>query len=149
SHAVTHGEIETEEYSSLAMTLRFHAGALNLPFIPCLSLLGSDLVEPLLAAGTARVEPDPFSGRPTLLLAPLKPEVAILHVDVCPGAGNAALAGPTWTPRERAFAAARTVLLCEELVDAIPPERVTIPGSVVEAVVELPGAARPTAVAGR
>src|SRR5262249_1493146 len=35
SHAMSHHEIDTEEYSSLAMTLRFHAGAMNLPFIPC------------------------------------------------------------------------------------------------------------------
>ena len=148
SHAITHDEIETEEYSSLAMTLRFHAGALNLPFIACRSLLGSDLVEPLIEAGTARIEPDPFSGRPTLLLTPLRPEVAILHVDACDVDGNAMLAGPTWTTRETAFASAHTVLICEEVVESIPPERALIPGLVVNAVVELPGAAHPTAVAG-
>ncbi len=148
SHAVTHDEIETEEYSSLAMTLRFHAGALNLPFIPCRSLLGSDLVEPLIEAGTALIQPDPFSGRPVLLLTPLRPEVAILHVDACDGDGNAILAGPNWTTRETAFASAHTVLICEEIVDSIPPERVLIPGLIVDAVVVLPGAAHPTAVVG-
>ena len=148
SHAISHDEIETEEYSSLAMTLRFHAEALNLPFIACRSLLGSDMVEPLIEAGTARIEPDPFSGRPTLLLTPLRPEVAILHVDACDADGNAMLAGPTWTTRETAFASAHTVLICEEVVESIPPERALIPGLVVNAVVELPGAAHPTAVAG-
>lgn len=149
SHAMTHGDIEVEEYSSLAMTLRFHAGALNLPFIPCGSLLGSDLVEPLLAMGTACIEPDPFSRRPTLLLKPLRPDVAILHVDACDPDGNGMLGGPTWTTRETAFAARHTVLLCEEVVDSIPADRVLIPGSVVDAVVELSGAAHPTAVVGR
>jgi len=146
---MTHAEIETEEYSSLAMTLRFHAGALNLPFIPCRSLLGSDLVAPLLAAGTARVEPDPFTGHPALLLAPLRSDVAILHVDECDRDGNATLAGPSWTTRETAFAARHVVLLCEEVVGSIPPDRALIPGSIVGAVVELRQAAYPTAVAGR
>lgn len=149
SEAVSHGEVETEEYSSLAMTLRFHSGALNLPFIPCRSLLGSDLIPPLLAAGTAHVQPDPFTGRPTLLLAPLRPDVAILHVDTSDPDGNATLAGPTWTTRETAFAASHVVLLCEEVVDQVPPDQALIPGSVVDAVVELPCAAHPTAVAGR
>src|SRR5262249_61479123 len=54
SHAMSHHEIDTEEYSSLAMTLRFHAGAMNLPFITRRSLPRSYPGQPLIALVPAR-----------------------------------------------------------------------------------------------
>jgi glutaconate CoA-transferase, subunit A len=151
SHAVAAGSLRTEEYSSLAMTLRYHAGALGLPFIPSRSLLGSDLLAPLIEIGAARMGEDPFSGRPVVLLPPLRPDVAVLHVDVADESGNAALRGPTWTVREVAFAARAVIVLCEQLVPvgSIAPEEAIIPGAVVSAVAVVPRGAHPTAVLGR
>lgn len=148
---VAEGRVRVREYSSLALTLRLHAGALGLPFVACRSMLGSDLLQPLLDCGDAELIEDPFSGNPTLVLAPLRPDVAFVHADVCDERGNAALVGPTWTIKETAFAARRTVVLAEEVVQvgSIAPEAVLIPAAVTHAVVELPRAAHPTAVLGR
>ncbi len=151
SHAVGAGRLRTEEYSSLAMTLRYHAGALGLPFIPSRSLLGSDLLAPLVESGAVRTGEDPFTGRPVVMLPPLRPDVAVLHADVVDEAGNASLRGPTWTVREVAFAAHAVIVLCEQLVPvgSIAPEEVVIPGAIVSAVAVVPRGAHPTAVVGR
>ena len=148
---VAGGRIRVREYSSLALTLRLHAGALGLPFVACRSMLGSDLLQPLLDSGDVKLIDDPFTGEPVLILAPLRPDVAFVHADVCDERGNAALAGPTWTIKETAFAARRTIVLTEKVVPigSIAPESVLIPAAVTHAVVELPHAAHPTAVLGQ
>ncbi len=145
------GEVQADEYSNLAITLRLHAGALGVPFIPTRSMLGSELLDTLLKQEDAvRLERDPFTGSPVLMLAPLRPDVAFVHVDVADEQGNAVIAGPTWSLREMAGAARETVLLAEEVVAAgtLSPEAVTIPGPLVTAVVHLRRAAYPTAAVG-
>lgn len=146
------GEIEFEEFSSLSVTLRLHAAALGLPFVPARSMLGSDLLRNL--AGTSegvRLEHDPFTGAPVAALAPLRPDVAFVHVDVADEDGNSAIGGPTWNIREMAFAATRTVVLAEEVVPAgsLEPDAVAIPAPFVRSVVHVPFGAHPTAVMGR
>jgi glutaconate CoA-transferase subunit A len=152
NRAILSGEIEVEEYSSLALTLRFLAGALGLPFLPAKSMLGSDLLPALLQRGDAvRLERDPFTGSPVAAFAPLRPDVAFIHVDVADEAGNASIAGPLWSIRETAFAALRLVVLAESVVPVgtLDPDAVTIPAPYVSAVACVPFAAHPTAVAGR
>ena len=43
--AVERGEVQVEDYTNNMMSLRFLAGALNIPFIPSKSGLGTDVVE--------------------------------------------------------------------------------------------------------
>jgi len=43
--AVERGELQVEDYTNNMMSLRFLAGALNIPFIPSKSGLGTDVVE--------------------------------------------------------------------------------------------------------
>ncbi len=149
--ALTAGKVAVEEYSSLALALRYHAAALGLPFLASRSMLGSDLLAPLLRTPSVLEGQDPFNGTPVLLLAPLRPDVAIVHADVADEAGNAALNGPSWTIRDTAFAARRVVVLCEEVVakGSLPPERVILPGAIVTAVAAVARGAHPTAVMGR
>ncbi len=151
NRAILAGEIDFEEYSSLSVTLRFHAAALGLPFLPARSMLGSDLLRSL--AGTSdgvRLEHDPFTGAPVAVLAPLRPDVAFVHVDAADEDGNSVIGGPSWNIRETAFAARRTVVLAEKVVPAgsLEPDTVTIPGPFVHSVVLVPFGAHPTAVAG-
>lgn len=151
NRGVLAGEIQADEYSNLAITLRLHAGALGLPFLPTRSMLGSELLARLLEQGDAvRLERDPFSGAPVVALAPLRPDVAFVHVDCADEDGNAVVGGPTWSLRETACAARDTVVLAEEVVEpgSLSPDAVTIPGPFVTAVVHLRRAAYPTAVAG-
>ena len=152
NRGVLAGEIQADEYSNLAIALRLHAGALGLPFVPTRSMLGSELLVALTEQEDAvRLEDDPFTGKPVVVLAAINPDVAIVHVDRADESGNAVVGGPTWGLREAACAAGKTVLLAEEIVPlgSLDPDSVTIPGPVVSAVVHVPWAAWPTAVAAR
>lgn len=148
NRAAQEGSLETLEYSSLSLLLRLHAQGLGLPFIPGRAMLGSDLLERQLAMGGAKLDQDPFTGVPVVLLPPLALDLAVVHVDRADERGNACIAGPNWAIRETAFAARRVLVLCEEVVPSsqLPPDDVTIPGAIVSAVVAVPRAAHPTAV---
>ncbi len=151
NRCVLAGEIEADEYSNLAIALRLHAAALGLPFMPMRSMLGSDLLDPLLEQEEAvRLERDPFTGSPVVALAPLRPDIAFIHVDVADEEGNAVISGPTWSLREMAGAARRTVLLAEEVVSpgTLGPDTIAVPGVLVTAVVPIRRAAYPTAALG-
>lgn len=142
--------LAAEEYSTLSLTLRLLAGSLGLPFLPVRSLIGSQLLERLIPSGGAAMISDPFTGSPVLAVPALRPDVAIVHADVCDEHGNAAVSGPLWSIKETALASAQVIVTAERVVPAgqIDPDRVTIPGTVVTAVAEAPGGARPTAVYG-
>lgn len=152
NRAIAAGDVELEEYSSLALTLRLHAAALGLPYVPATTMLGSDLLGDVAERRDAvRVESDPFTGAPVLALAALRPELAFVHVDVADEAGNATISGPTWSARQTALAAARTVLLAEEVVavGSLDPDDVVIAAPFVAAVCRVEGGAAPTAAYGR
>lgn len=142
--------LATEEYSTLSLTLRLHAGSLGLPFLPTRSLIGSQLLDPLVASGGARMIDDPFSGNPVLAVSALRPDVAVVHADVCDEQGNASISGPLWSIQQTALASAKVIVTAEQIVPlgTIDPSHVTVPGSVVSAVAHTPGGARPTAVYG-
>ncbi len=150
NRAIASGSIEALEYSTLSLSLRLFAGSLDLPFVPTRTLLGSQLLEPLVAAGGAAVIEDPFIGHPAVALPPLRPDVAILHANLCDEDGNAVVTGPLWSIRETALAARQVVVTAERVVSAgsIDPGLVTIPGITVAAVSEVPFGGRPTAVFG-
>jgi acyl CoA:acetate/3-ketoacid CoA transferase alpha subunit len=152
NRAIATGALELEEYSSLALTLRLHAAGLGLPYVTAATMLGSDLLGKMAERGDAvRVERSPFTGAPVLALAPLRPDIAFIHVDVADEAGNATISGPTWSARQTALAAARTVLIAEEVVSvgSLDPDAVTIAAPFVSAVCHVEYGALPTAAYGR
>lgn len=153
NRAISDGSLTAFEYSSLSLTLRLTAAWLGLPFLPCCSMLGSQLLKQLLDAEDSGVQlgSDPFTGGAVVLLRALHPDVTIVHADRADSAGNAEVSGPTWALRETALAARRVIVVCEELVPvgAIDPRLVTLPGLVVDLVVPVQYAALPTAVHGR
>jgi glutaconate CoA-transferase subunit A len=114
-------------------------------------MLGSDLLEKLVTNGDAIQSVDPFSGSPVVMLPPIRPDVAILHVDRADTKGNAMVAGPSWSMKETALASRAVILVAEEVVDVggIPPELVIVPGAAVTAVVPIKRGAHPTAVFGQ
>lgn len=139
------GLLEIEEYSHFGMVCRYVAGAANLPFFPIRSYFESDLPEanPSIVAMT-----DPYGGEPIYVVPPLKPDVAIVHAQRSDGSGNAQVWGIPGCQKEVAFAANRTIVVCEELVDEedirADPNRTLIPGLVVDAVVVEPKACHPS-----
>jgi acyl CoA:acetate/3-ketoacid CoA transferase alpha subunit len=150
NEALERKTVKEQYLSSLAVTFRYLAGGLGIPFIPIGSLLGSDLLPPLLAAGVAREDVDPFGGERVVLLRALQPDVAVVHAQLADGDGNARVLGPRWDADEAIAAARRVVVIAEELVPISTireqPELTCVPGFRVDAVVDLPFGAHPTAV---
>ena len=140
----------TEEYSTLSLTLRMLAGSLGLPFLPTRALIGSQLLDHLVPAGGAKMITDPFTGTPVLAVSAIRPDVALVHANVCDEDGNASVSGPLWSIKETALASATVIVTAERVVPrhGIDPSMVIIPGTVVSAVVEVPGGGHPTAVYG-
>jgi glutaconate CoA-transferase subunit A len=157
--AVESGQVLLEDYSNLSMALRFLGGALNWPFVPTTVNVGTDLqfhsaFHPDEPASRRKIPPvtDPFSGREYGALAPLRPDLAAIHVTLADPEGNAIMLGSEWSRFELSRAARRLVLVADALVatDCMRqfPNLVRIPGLLVEAVVYWPFSAWPQASPG-
>lgn len=145
-------KIETEEYSGLSMLLRYWAGAIGVSYAPCNSLLGTDVLKFLLEKypDNVKVANCPFTGEKQVLLRALKPDVAIVGVNYCDEEGSAVIFGPTWDNKEMLHASKRVIVVTEKIVSkeylSRQPELTTIPGAIVDMVVEVPFFAYPTAL---
>ena len=139
------GRLEWEEYSHFGMITRLQAGAAGLPFMPMNQTAAVDLEH---ANPNYRRVVDPYSGKEVIVVPPLHPDVAIIHVQRCDREGNAHIWGIIGEQKEAAFAARKVILTTEEIVDEdvirSDPNRTLIPGFVVDAVVQVPGAAHPS-----
>lgn len=141
--AIDDGAENDPDWTNLTMTLRLMAGALGWPFVPVASLVGSDLWKARSRAFVA----DPFSGRDVPVIAPLRPDVAFLHVPVADTLGNAVVHAPDAEAGWGVRAANRVVVTAERVVSpeemrAIGPRR-GLPGHLVDAVVHAPFGAHP------
>jgi glutaconate CoA-transferase subunit A len=91
---------------------------------------------------------DPYSGREAVVLPPLNPDVAIVHVQRADAEGNAHIWGIIGEQKEAAFAARHVILTAEEIVDEevirSDPNRTLIPGFIVDAVCHVPFCAHPS-----
>jgi glutaconate CoA-transferase subunit A len=147
-HRVPH-PITVEDHSNLSMAAALQAGAMGAPYIPTRSLLGTGLLD---SNTTFRQASDPFSGDPVVLIPALRPDVAILHVQRSDADGHAQCWGTLGVTRQAALAAARVIIVAEEIW---PRERIlSDPGLVlaptlkVAAVVHEPMGAYPSPVQG-
>jgi glutaconate CoA-transferase subunit A len=138
-HYVESGSVRFDEWSHMAMGLRFRAGAMGVPFLPMRSMLGSDV---LRQRPEAREMECPFTGDKLLLVPALNPDVALIHVQRCDAYGNAQMEGLQFLDIDLAMAANRVILTTERVVsnDQIrrAPDQTRIPFFAVEAVVEVP-----------
>ncbi|MBV9522662.1 MAG: CoA transferase subunit A [Alphaproteobacteria bacterium] len=128
-----------EEWSHMAVGLRFRAGAMGVPFLPMRSMMGSDVIGRL---PEARQIDCPFSGEKLVLVPALNPDVALIHVQRCDAYGNAQMDGLQFMDIDLAMAANRVILTTERIVsnDQIrrAPDQTKIPFMTVDAVVEAP-----------
>jgi glutaconate CoA-transferase subunit A len=138
------GRARFEEWSHLAVGLRFRAGAMGVPFLPMRSMLGSDVIGQL---PEARLIDCPFTGERLVLVPALNPDFALIHVPRCDRYGNAQIDGLPFMDLDLAMAANRVILTTERIVanDQIrrAPDHTKIPFIAVEAVVEAPFGAAP------
>jgi glutaconate CoA-transferase, subunit A len=139
------GRLEWEEYSHFGMISRLQAGASGLPFMPMNLTAAIDLERS--NPNYQRVQ-DPYSGREVVVVPPLLPDVAIVHVQRCDASGNAQIWGIIGEQKEAAFAAKRVILTAEEIVDEeiirSDPNRTLIPAFKVDAVCHVPFCAHPS-----
>ncbi len=138
-HCVESGAARFDEWSHMAMGMRFRAGAMGLPFLPMRSMLGSDV---LRQRPEAREIDCPFTGDKLLLVPALNPDVALIHVQRCDAYGNAQMDGLQFLDIDLAMAASSVILTTERIVsnDQIrrAPDQTKIPFFTVDAVVEVP-----------
>src|SRR6188474_336858 len=138
-HHVETGKARFDEWSHMAMGMRFRAGAMGVPFLPMRSMLGSDV---LRQRPEAREMECPFTGDKLLLVPALNPDVALIHVQRCDAYGNAQMDGLQFLDIDLAMAANKVILTTERIVsnDQIrrAPDQTKIAFFTVEAVVEVP-----------
>jgi glutaconate CoA-transferase subunit A len=135
---VESGEVPLEEWSHLALGLRFRAAAMGVPFLPTLTMLGSGLMD---VGGTKTIE-CPYTGETLALVPALFPDVAILHVHRADRFGNCQIDGYPHMDADLARAAATVLVTTEEIMPEEEarrrPDRTVIPGFVVDALVHAP-----------
>jgi glutaconate CoA-transferase subunit A len=128
-----------DEWSHMAMGLRFRAGAMGVPFLPMRSMMGSDVIARL---PEVREIACPYTGEKLVLVPALNPDVALIHVQRCDPYGNAQIDGLQFLDIDLAMAANRVILTTERIVSneqiRRAPDQTKIPFLAVEAVVEVP-----------
>jgi acyl CoA:acetate/3-ketoacid CoA transferase alpha subunit len=131
------------EWSNAAITWRFKATSIGVPFIPTRSMLGTDT----LKYSAAKVVECPFTGDPICLLPALILDVGLIHVHRSDKYGNAQIDGISGFSAELARSSKRLIISAEEIVDneviRQQPDRTIIPYYLVDAVVEAPFASHP------
>src|SRR5437867_2662189 len=143
--------LDVDEYSHFGMVARFAAGAAGLPFWPLRSggYVNTDLPR---VNDNIRDVTCPFTGETVAAVPALTPDVAIVHAQRSDAQGNTQMWGVLGVQREAAFAAARVIVVVEEIVSEsvirADPNRTIIPGFIVDAVVREPWGAHPSYVQG-
>ena len=139
--AIEEGSIEWQEHDGYRVVQRLRAAAMGVPFLP---------VPDFDASAVARHAPlpsvtDPFTGEAVPVERAFHPDVALIHARAADAQGNLWIEDPT-TDLAVAGAARRVVATAEERVDRVP--NATIPGFMVDVVVEEPYGAYPTGCLG-
>jgi len=135
---VESGKVALEEWSHLGLGLRFRAAAMGVPFLPALTMLGSDL----MSVGGAKTLQDPYTGETLAAIPAFFPDVALLHVHRADRFGNCQIDGYPHMDADIARGATTVLVTTEELVPEEEtrrhPDRTVIPGFVVDALVHAP-----------
>jgi len=143
NRAVLEGRLKIYEYSNVVMTARLRAGAMGSTFVPIRSIGGTDNFQ---HSGAKLIE-DPYTGKPTVVVPALNPDVALIHVQQADVYGNARVFGAGITDVESALASKKVIVTAEEIIDTEDirhsPGLTKIPYYVVDAVVHAPFGAYP------
>jgi len=143
-HHIENRTARFEEWSHMAIGMRFRAGGMGVPFLPIRSMLGSDVLAQL---PDAKPIDCPFTGEKLLLVPALNPDVALIHVQRCDAFGNAQMDGLQFMDIDLAMAADRVILTTERIVSneqiRRAPDQTKIPFFCVDAVIEVPYGSAP------
>jgi glutaconate CoA-transferase subunit A len=144
-HYTESGKARFDEWSHMALGLRYRAGAMGIPYMPVRSMIGSD-VNARLGDQVKEIE-CPFTGERLMALPALNPDIALIHVQRADAYGNAQLDGLQFMDIDIAMAANRVILTTERIVSnnqiRRAPDQTRIPFFTVDAVVEVPYGSAP------
>jgi len=137
-HFVESGKVALEEWSHLAFGLRFRAAGMGVPFLPSLTMLGSDL----MGVGGMKTLQDPYTGQTLAAVPALFPDVTLLHVNRADRFGNCQIDGYPHMDADIARGASTVLVTTEELISEDDTrrhgDRTVIPGFLVDALVHAP-----------
>ena len=162
---IQRGQLQFEDYSNYQMSLRFHAGAMGVPFIATRSSMGTDIIEkwgfsreerakdPKIPDEKLVVLDNPFDGwcdtSKVVLVPAINPDVTIIHVQKADKYGTCRIMGLGYMDVDQVKASKNVIVTCEELVETDElrdePECNQVPFIHVSAVVPVPYGAYPTA----
>jgi len=132
------GRVEFEEWSHLGLGLRYRAAAMGVPFLPSLTMLGSDL----MGVGGSKTIECPYTGHTLHAVPALFPDVALIHVQRADRLGNCQIDGYPHMDADIVRAAATVLVTTEEIVSEdeirLHADRTIIPGFLVDALVHAP-----------
>jgi glutaconate CoA-transferase subunit A len=146
---VSEGLLQVEDYTNLAMAMRFLGGSLNVPFMPLRSMMGTDMARLSRYRGDKKLKviDCPFTGEKICLVPSLKPDYSIVHVQRVDMSGNAQIDGIVGEDIEGSRCGKKLIVLAEELIDETEirnrPDQTKIPAMYVDNVVVLPYLAHP------
>jgi len=117
--------------------------------MPFAGLGGSDLPK---VSGFATIR-DPYGSGDVVVIPPIRPDVALIHVQEADEDGNLRIHGSPYEDVLLAKASARVIATAERIVPrerfVAQPELTALPGFLVDLVVEAPRGAWPTSCAGQ
>ncbi|WP_366924497.1 hypothetical protein MFMK1_001476 [Metallumcola ferriviriculae] len=160
------GEFFHDDWTVTTGALRIMAGAMGIPFIPTKCLKGTDIINPemdgfhTLRGKDAKVPKkkavlmeDPFwEGETVVLIPALRPDVCLIHAQEVGEDGTVRISGGAFLDYYAAVAAKITIVSAERIVPIEEMEQTaeanTIPGEVVDGILEVPYGAHPTALQG-
>jgi len=148
---IREGAVQIEDYSNLAMALRFLGGALGVPFMPLKNMLGTDiLAKSKFKPKKAEVITCPFTEEKVVLVPSVRPDFSIVHVSRVDIEGNVQIDGIKGDDVEGARAGKKVIVMAEEIVNTelirSQPDQTVIPNIYVTHVVECPWGAYPMMV---
>jgi glutaconate CoA-transferase subunit A len=137
------GKLQINEWSNAALSWRYKAAAMGVPFLPVRTMMGTDTFR----YSGAKVVACPFTGEKVCLLPATMLDAGILHVPRADEYGNCQIDGITGFAVELSRASRRLIVSAEEIIstDEIRkyPERTVVPWYLVDAVVHAPLGSHP------
>ncbi|MFX1283663.1 MAG: CoA-transferase [Promethearchaeota archaeon] len=141
--------LEIEQWSLMVFSLRLYAGALGLKFIPTTSLIGSTMA--IDNQNSFRTVPNPFNSvQDVAIVKELVPDISFLHAWAADQSGNAVIFPPYSENLWGCFASKKVIVTAEKIVTshiirqlANTYQCLTLPGGIVDFVVESPWGAHP------
>jgi glutaconate CoA-transferase subunit A len=111
------GSVRFQEWSEFTIMAGLDATIKRLPFLPTRSALGTDLLK---VNHAFKLFQDPFNGETLVAVPALRPDVALLHVNLADPQGNGVVLGDGHMDALCAKAASQTFLSAEQI---LLPER--------------------------